>query len=330
MLKIGKIEIDKALLLAPMEDITDLTYRRLCKELGADIVYTEFVNCEGLVRADEKTHKKLRLSKDERPAGIQIYGDNIESMVRAAKIAEEENPDIIDINAGCWVKKVAGRGSGAALMKDPEYLQQMVGDIVKAVDVPVTVKTRLGWDFNSINIVEIAQRIEDVGAQAITIHCRTKSQGHSGDADWSYIEKVKNKINIPVVLNGGIMTFDDAKRAFEETPADGIMIARGAIQYPWIFKEIKEYLENGKITSEISFSEKISLAVRHLKLSVELKGERRAVIEFRKFYSGYLKGLYKASSVRSDMMKYYTFEEVEKRLLEYQVFLEEYYSSKPV
>lgn len=329
MLKIGKIEIDKALLLAPMEDITDLTYRKLCRELGADIVYTEFVNCEGLVRADEKTHKKLRLAEEERPAGIQIYGDNIESMVKAAIIAEEENPDLIDINAGCWVKKVAGRGSGAALMKDPEYLQQMASDIVKAVKVPVTLKTRLGWDMNSINIVEIAKRVEDVGVQAITIHCRTRTQGHSGEPDWSYIEKVKKEINIPVVLNGGIMCFDDVKRAFDQTPADGVMIARGAIQYPWIFKEAKEYLEKGKVSSAITYKEKISLALKHLALSVELKGERKAVIEFRKFYSGYLKGLYKASSVRSDMMQYYTFEEVEKRLLEYLSFLEEYYSSKP-
>jgi len=330
MLKIGNIEIERALLLAPMEDITDLTYRKLCKELGADIVYTEFVNCEGLVRADEKTRKKLQLSNQERPAGIQIYGDNINNMVKAAKIAEEENPDIIDINAGCWVKKVAGRGSGAALMKDPEYLQQIVGDIVQAVNVPVTVKTRLGWDHNSVNIVEIAQRIEDVGAHAITIHCRTKSQGHSGDPDWSFIEKVKNKINIPVILNGGIICFEDAKRAFEQTPADGIMIARGAIQYPWIFREIKEYFQTGEISSEITYNEKLSLAIKHLQLSVELKGERRAVIEFRKFYSGYLKGLYKASAVRSDMMRFYTFEEVKKRLLEYQKFLTEYYSSKPV
>ena len=226
MFEVGNIKIEKAVLLAPMEDVTAVPFRKLCKELGADIVYTEFVNSDGLIRANQKTKKKLEITEEERPVGIQIYGGNLEPMIEAAKIAEQENPDIIDINAGCWVKKVAHRGAGAGLLKDPPYLQQMVGEIVKATNLPVTVKTRIGWDDNSILILDVAKRLEDVGIKALTVHCRTRCQGHSGEADWSWIPKIKEVVKIPIIVNGGIFTAHDAKRAFDETGADGVMVAR--------------------------------------------------------------------------------------------------------
>ena len=187
MFKVGKINIDKALLLAPMEDVTSIPFRKLCKEMGADVVYTEFVNSDGLYRANKKTKKKLIITEEERPVGIQIYGGNLEPMIETASIAEGNNPDIIDINAGCWIKKVANRGAGAGLLKDPPYLQRMVEEIVKTINIPVTVKTRIGWDAESIMITEVAKRLEDAGVQALTIHCRTKYQGHSGSPDWTCI-----------------------------------------------------------------------------------------------------------------------------------------------
>lgn len=302
MFSVGNIKISNAILLAPMEDVTDLSFRLICKKLGADMVYTEFVNSEGLVRASDKTHAKLKISDDERPVGIQIYGGNIESMIGGAKIAEAENPELIDINAGCWVKDVVNCGAGSALLKDPPYLQQLVKEVVKAVSIPVTVKTRLGWDENDIQILDVARRIEDAGAKAITIHCRTRSMGNRGDVDWSWIPKVKNIVNIPVVLNGNVLTPQDVKKAFDETGADAVMIARGAIGNPWIFKEAKELLQNGSISSEVNFQERIKVCLDHLHLSISLKGERRAVIEHRKFYTGYLKGMHNASKIRTELM----------------------------
>jgi tRNA-dihydrouridine synthase B len=302
MFQIGNIKLDNAILLAPMEDVTDLPFRLICKQLGADVVYTEFVNSEGLVRASDKTHAKLKIKNEERPVGIQIYGGNIESMIGGAKIAEVENPDLIDINAGCWVKDVVNCGAGSALLKDPPYLQRLVQEVVNSVAIPVTVKTRLGWDEKNIQILDIAKRIEDAGAKAITIHCRTRSMGNRGEVDWSWIPKVKNVVNIPVVLNGNVLTANDVKKAFDETGADAVMIARGAIGNPWIFKEAKELLTNGTISSQIDFQERIKICLDHLRLSIDIKGERRAVIEHRKFYSGYLKGLHNASKIRSELM----------------------------
>ena len=194
MFKIGNIELKNAILLAPMEDVTDISFRLVCRELGADIVYTEFVNSEGLVRANTKTHEKLKIIEEERPVGIQIYGANIKSMVGAAKIAEAENPDLIDINAGCWVKGVVGCGAGSGLLKDPPYMQELVKAVVDSTSLPVTVKTRLGWDENSIQILEVAKRMEDAGAVALTVHCRTRKVGHNGEADWSWIPKVKEVV----------------------------------------------------------------------------------------------------------------------------------------
>uniref|UniRef100_A0A7V3E718 tRNA-dihydrouridine synthase n=1 Tax=Ignavibacterium album TaxID=591197 RepID=A0A7V3E718_9BACT len=317
MFKVGNIEINKAVLLAPMEDVTDLSFRLICKELGADVVYTEFVNSEGLVRGSEKTHKKLKIHDSERPVGIQIYGGDPVSMIEAAKIAEDENPDLIDINAGCWVKNVVGCGAGSALLKDPEFMQKLIKGVVDNVKIPVTVKTRIGWDENSIQILEIAKRLEDIGVAALTVHCRTRKMGHRGEADWSWIPRIKEVVKIPVVLNGGVFTPEDAKRAFDETNADAVMIARGAIGNPWIFLETKELLSTGKILTNIDEELKIKTCLKHLQLAIEIKGERRAVIEHRKFYSGYLKGMHHASKVRSELMQFYDFASVENCLLNY-------------
>lgn len=324
MFSVGKINIEKALLLAPMEDVTDIAFRKICKEFGADVVYTEFVNSDGLIRANKKTEKKLEITDEERPVGIQIYGGNLEPMIEAAKIAEEKNPDIIDINAGCWAKKIAGRGAGAGLLKDPCYLQTMVESIVKAVRAPVTVKTRIGWDSNSINILDVAKRIEDAGASAITLHCRTKVQGHNGEADWSWISKVKEVVKIPVALNGGAFTANDVKKAFNETNADAVMIARGAIEHPWIFREARQLL-SGKLFDEVSIEERIQTCLKHLKYSLEIKEERAAILPFRKYYAGYLKGLPKSKEVRIDLYKQLHYAPIEEILLKY---LDELHTNK--
>lgn len=316
MFKVGKINIDKALLLAPMEDVTDIAFRRLCKELGADVVYTEFVNSDGLIRSNKKTERKLEITEEERPVGIQIYGGNLEPMIEAAKIAESKNPDLIDINAGCWVKKIAHRGAGAGLLKDPPYMQKMVESIVKVVNLPVTVKTRIGWDESSINIVEVAKRIEDAGASALTVHCRTRGQGHSGEPDWSWIPKVKEVVKIPVALNGGVFTAEDVEKAFKETNADAVMIARGAIDHPWVFREAKMLMNEGKYEI-VSSQERIHTALRHLRYSLEIKDSKAAIIPFRKYYSGYLKGLNNSHRVRQELMKLTEYAPIEELLLSY-------------
>ncbi len=324
MFTVDKININKAILLAPMEDVTDISFRLVCRELGADVVYTEFVNSEGLVRKSERTHKKLEIIEEERPVGIQIYGSGIESMVGAARIAEKENPDLIDINAGCWVKNIVGHGAGSALLKDPPFMQKMVKEIVDAVSLPVTVKTRLGWDHESIQIIDVAKRIEDAGARALTIHCRTRAMGHKGEAEWSWIPKIKEAVSIPVVLNGNVLTAEDVKRAFDETNADGVMIARGAIGNPWIFTEAKELLKDGFISTKMDVDKKVKIGLRHLHLAIKVKGERRAVLEHRKFYSGYLKGEYNASQIRQSLMSVVEYNAVEDILLNYLEWLKNY------
>jgi tRNA-dihydrouridine synthase B len=324
MFSVGKINIDKAILLAPMEDVSDISFRLVCRELGADVVYTEFVNSEGLVRASAKTHKKLKIVEEERPVGIQIYGSNIDSMVGAAKIAETENPDLIDINAGCWVKNVVACGAGAGLLKDPVYMQKLVKAVVDSVSLPVTVKTRLGLDNDSIYIVDVAKRMEDAGVKAITVHCRTRVMGHKGEAYWEWIRKVKEAIKIPVVLNGNVLTAYDVKKAFDETGADGVMIARGAIGNPWIFEDAKQLLTQGYVSTSLVPAKRIKTTLRHLELAVKVKGEKRAVLEHRKFYSGYLKGLYNASQIRMSLMTEIEFKPVEDILLKYLNDLEEF------
>jgi tRNA-dihydrouridine synthase B len=317
-MRIGPIEIEKPLLLAPMEDVTDQAFRIVCKRLGADIVYTEFVNSEGLIRNSEKTKMKMNFRNEERPLGIQIYGGEESSMEGAARLAEELQPDIIDINCGCWVRNVVGCGAGSGLLRDIPKMERIVSAVVKTVKIPVTVKTRIGWDAESINIVDIAKMAEQTGAAAMTIHCRTRSQAHKGEPDFSWIPKAKSAVSIPIIANGSLETPERIQQVFKETGCDGVMIGRGAIDNPWIFNQAKHYLATGEILSEPNIEERFRVLIEHLQLSVECKGERKGVIEFRKHYTGYLKGLYGASKVRQEMMLYVELEPTMARIINFR------------
>jgi len=317
-MRIGTIEIEKPLLLAPMEDVTDQAFRIVCKRLGADIVYTEFVNSEGLVRNSGKTKKKMDFRDEERPLGIQIYGREESSMEGAARIAESLQPDIIDINCGCWVRNVVGCGAGSGLLRDIPKMERIISAVVKTVNIPVTVKTRIGWDAESINIIDVAKMVEQTGVTAMTIHCRTRSQAHKGDPDFSWILKAKSAVSIPVIANGSLETPEKIRNVFKETGCDGVMIGRGAIENPWIFIQAKHFLATGDILPEPTLEERFRVLMEHLQLSVECKGERKGVIEFRKHYTGYLKGLYGASKVRQEMMMYVDLEPIMVRLLKYR------------
>jgi len=303
-MKIGTIEIHNAILLAPMEEVTDMPFRLICKRLGADIMYTEFVNAEGLVRNSEKTKRKMLFREEERPFGIQIYGGNECSMGDAAKMAEELEPDLIDINCGCWVKNVAGKGAGAGLLRDLPRMENIISSVVKSTSIPVTVKTRLGWDASTINIVNVAKMVEDCGAQALTIHCRTRAQGHRGEPDYSWIPRVKAMVKIPIIVNGGIDSPMKVKEVFDTTGCDGVMIASAAISNPWIFRDTKFYLETGMFFPSASLLERMEMLISHLRDSVEYKGERAGVIEFRKYYIGYLRSAPGISSLRNELMKF--------------------------
>lgn len=318
---LGSINIDKALVLAPMEDVTDLPFRVICKRLGADIVYTEFVNSEGLIRDSRKTKEKLRFLEEERPFGIQIYGGEELSMEGAARIAESQNPDLIDINCGCWVKDVALRGAGAGLLRDLTKMERVVRSVVDAVRIPVTVKTRLGWDSENIRIVEVAQMLEQAGVKALTVHCRTRAQGHKGEPDFSWIPRIKASVRIPILINGSIETPERIKELFALTGCDGIMIGRGAIDNPWIFRQAKQFMNSGSRAAENTVSDRFDVLLEHLRLSVEFKGERKGVIEFRKHYSGYFKGLPHSAKVRQDLMQFLDLAPVRDRILAYAEFL---------
>ena len=326
-MQIGSINIVKPIALAPMEDVTGLAFRLVCKRLGADIVYTEFVNSEGLVRDAAKTIKKMDFREEERPFGIQIYGEAEGSMERAAAIAESFSPDIIDINCGCWVKDVAMRGAGAGLLRDLPRMERIIFNVVKSVKLPVTVKTRLGWDAESIKIVEVAKMVEEAGAKALTIHCRTRAQGHQGDADFSLIPEVKAAVSIPIFVNGGLDTPEKIQRAFDETGCDGVMIGRAAIENPWIFGQAKYFMERRELLAFPSIDERVRVLLQHLRLSIEQKGERRAVIEFRKHYSGYLRNLPNASKTRSELMPFVDLSPIEDRIHQYVSWLK---STEPV
>jgi len=294
MLKIGKVEIEEfPLLLAPMEDVTDPSFRYLCKKYGVDIVYTEFVASEAVIRNIDKSLKKFIINDNERPAAIQLYGHQIDSMVEAAKMATEANPDFIDLNFGCPVRKIATRGAGAGMLKDIPLMVKMTEAVVKATHLPVTVKTRLGWDANSIVIEEVAERLQDVGIQALAIHGRTRAQMYTGEADWTLIGKVKNnpRIKIPIIGNGDVISPAVAKEMFDKYGVDGIMIGRAAIGKPYIFREIKHYLKTGELLPEPSINEKVELAKEHLAKSLEWKGIPRGIYEMRRQYIRYFKGL---------------------------------------
>lgn len=320
-MKIGNIEIDKGIVLAPMEDVTDLPFRVICKRLGADIVYTEFVNSEGLVRGSKKTQQKMLFWEEERPFAIQIYGGEVSSMAGAAQLAESYNPDLIDINCGCWVKDVAMRGAGAGLLRDLPRMEQIASTVVNAVKIPVTLKTRLGWDKNSIRIVDVAKMCENVGIKALTVHCRTRDQGHRGEVDYSWIPRIKAAVSIPVIVNGDIVTPQNVKGVFDATCADAVMIGRGAVLNPWIFQQTKHYMATGELLPDPTVEERVNLLREHLRLSVEFKGERAGVIELRKHYSGFLRGLPHVSRIRMELMQ---FTEAEPILEHLTTFLEHY------
>ncbi len=309
-------------LLAPMEDVTEPPFRVISKRLGADIVYTEFISAEGLIRDARKAKAKLFFYEEERPLGIQIYGGNEDTLTEAAKISESAGPDFIDINCGCWVKDVAMRGAGAGLLKDIPKMARIAEMIMKSVKLPVTLKTRLGWDENSIVIVEVAKLLESIGVQALTVHCRLRSQGNKGDADWSWVKRIKDSgVKMPIVLNGNIKSPEDVRFVFENYGPDAVMIGQAAISNPWIFRQSKYYLENGVHEEEPQVSERVDVCIEHLRLSVERKGEIYGVKEFRKHYSGYLRGLRDVSKFRLELMQFNEFEPLAERL---RRFKEEY------
>ena len=294
MPKIGNIQLPGfPLLLAPMEDVSDPPFRAVCKDNGADLMFSEFISSEGLIRDAMKSRQKLDFSEEERPFGIQIFGGDEDAMSMSARICETVNPDLVDINFGCPVKKVVSKGAGAGVLKDIQLMVRLTEAVIKGTTLPVTVKTRLGWDDNTKNIEEVAERMQDVGVQALSIHGRTRCQLYKGEADWSLIAKVKNnpRIHIPIFGNGDI---DSAQKALEyknRYGIDGIMIGRAAIGYPWIFREIKHYLETGTILPSPTLEERIGVCRRHLYKSVEWKGPVVGINEMRRHYTNYLKGL---------------------------------------
>ncbi len=313
-MNIGTINIKNGIFLAPMENVSDFPFRMICKKMGADVLYSEFISSEALIRDAEKSIKKMTIKPEEHPIGIQIYGNRIEAMVEAARIAEDAGPDFIDINFGCPVKKVALKGAGAGLLLDIPLMIKMCEEVVKHTTLPVTAKTRLGWDSENIVIEEVAKQMESVGIEALAVHARTRAQGFKGKADWNWITRVKETVNIPIIGNGDITAPQHVKEMFDQTGCDAVMIGRGAINRPWIFNQSKEYIETGNVPTEPSLVEKINLCILHLKHNVEYKGERRGVLEMRKHYSGYLKGLPNIAKFRVELMQFTTFNPIVQKL----------------
>jgi tRNA-dihydrouridine synthase B len=297
------IAIEKPLVLAPMDEITDRPFRRLARRFGADLVYTEFISAEGLLHDAGKSLRKLQLAPDEHPVAVQVFGSRIPSVVEAVERAAAAGADWVDLNFGCPVRKVAGKGGGAGLLREPEKLEEMTRAAVKAVSVPVTAKVRLGWDVRSINVLDICRRIEQAGAAVVAVHARTRGQGYAVLPDWSWIARVKESVSIPVIGNGNVREPEDAARMFRETGCDGVMIGRAALGNPWIFSRTREYLRSGRAAGPPSLDERITVLLQHLNEAADEKGERRAVIEMRKMYSGYLKGLPGAARLRAALME---------------------------
>jgi len=300
-MKIGTIDVEKPLCLAPMEDVTDLSFRRICREMGADIVYTEFTSSEALVREIPRALRKIKIADEERPVGIQIYGGVESAMEGAARVVESFKPDFIDINCGCWVKNHVQRCECAGLLRNLPQFERIVKSTIRGTKLPVTVKTRLGWDEDTIVIQDVAKMIEAAGASALTVHCRTRVQGYKGAADWSWLEKIRKVISIPLIGNGDVTTAYDVRAMFE-TGCDGVMIGRGAITNPFLFREAKHYLKTRDLLPPASLEERISFCLRHLNLSVEFKGPYRGIMEFRKYYVGYFHGLHNIAKLRADLM----------------------------
>ncbi|MCL5992101.1 MAG: tRNA dihydrouridine synthase DusB [Bacteroidetes bacterium] len=322
-MKIGNINIERLLFLAPMEGVTDLPFRVICKRMGAGLVYTEFIASEALIRNVKRSLDKMRLLDEERPVSVQIFGDKIDSMVESAKICEDTGADIVDINFGCWVKKVVNNNAGAAFLKEPERLAEMAEKVAQSINIPLTVKTRIGWDKNSIKILKVTELLNDTKVAAFAVHCRTREQGMKGNADWSWLPLVKEIAKMPVILNGDILTPQDVKRAFDETGTDAVMVARGAIGNPFIFKNAIKLLDTGILQEEPTPEERIETCLEHLRLTIEYKGFPRGLHEFRKHYSGYLKGLHNCSAIRQQLVIMESYEEVEMSLREYMEELNE-------
>ncbi len=314
-MKIGNIEFGpQPLFLAPMEDVTDIGFRHLCKRFGASMVYTEFVSAEALVRSVNATLKKLNISDEERPVGIQIYGRDVESMVEAAKIVEQANPDVIDINFGCPVKKVAGKGAGAGMLQNIPLMLDITREVVKAVKTPVTVKTRLGWNSESLVITDLAEQLQNCGIQALTIHGRTRAQMYTGDADWTLIGEVKNnpRIHIPIIGNGDICTPEQAKQAFDRYGVDAVMVGRATFGRPWIFKEMRDYLDGLPEDSSLTFDRKLDILLEQLHINVERIDEYRGILHTRRHIaaSPIFKGIPDFRQTRIAMLRATTVEEL--------------------
>lgn len=324
MAKIGNIDLGEfPLLLAPMEDVSDPPFRALCKQNGADVVYTEFISSEGLIRNAAKSTMKLDIYEKERPVGIQIFGANLDSMLQSVEIVEKTNPDIIDINFGCPVKKVVCKGAGAGILKDIDKMEMLTREMAKRTNLPLTVKTRLGWDEKSIKIVEVAERIQDAGAKAITIHGRTRAQMYKGFADWTLISDVKNnpRMKIPVFGNGDVNSPEKAIEMRDKFGLDGAMIGRASIGNPWFFKQVKHFFKTGEHLPPPKLSERINMAEKHLKMAINWKGEKLGVLETRRHYSSYFKGIpdfkkYKTMMVTSDFSEdlFSLFNELKEKL----------------
>jgi nifR3 family TIM-barrel protein len=305
LVKIGDIELsDFPLLLAPMEDVSDPPFRALCKELGADVVYTEFISSEGLIRDAAKSVQKLDIYEKERPVGIQIFGANLDSMLRSVEIVEASKPDIIDINFGCPVKKVVSKGAGAGILKDIPLMVKLTEAMAKHTHLPVTVKTRLGWDDDSIKIVEVAERLQDAGANAISIHGRTRAQMYKGDANWHPIAAVKNnqRMQIPIFGNGDVDSPEKAKLMRDEFGLDGAMIGRASIGNPWFFNQVKHFFETGTHATPPSIEDRVAVARRHLEMAIDWKGEIQGVLETRRHYTNYFKGIPNFKPLRTRMV----------------------------
>lgn len=327
-MKIDDLQLpEKPLFLAPMEDVTDSPFRQICRQKGADIVFTEFISSEALVRDSEVALHKMSYNEIERPFGIQIFGGREEAMHGAAQVALNNNPDVVDINFGCPVYKVVNKGAGAACLKDLAMMERMAGTVVDAVkDRPVTVKTRLGWDDNTIRIQEVALMLQKIGVKALTVHARTRAQKYKGDARWEFLKKLKNTpgLEIPIIGNGDVTTPQLAQKMFDETGVDGVMIGRGAIGNPWIFEQSRHYIETGKLLPEPTLEQKLQTCAHQLRLSVEHQGERYGVIIMKKHYGQYLKGVRNGKKLRLELMKYDTMDPILEILLNFKE--EEFYA----
>lgn len=292
----------RPVILAPMEDVSDAVFRRLCRERGADLCVTEFVNVEGLLRGCKMAAHKIEILPGDHPTAIQIYGSDAERLAEAAVIAEQAQPAWIDVNCGCWVPKIARRGAGAGWLREPEAMIAMAKMVVSRVSMPVTVKTRIGWGGEeTMPIIDLARRLEDAGVRAITLHCRTAQMGHSGSADWSWAARVREVVSCPVIVNGDVKSGDDARRAIEETNCHGVMVGRHAIEHPWIFREARAMIDRGETLPEPTLPERLALCREHLALTVEERGALRAVRSMRRYYPGYLKGLHGSAALRREL-----------------------------